>query len=241
MSCQRSRACRALSGVGAARLTNPALRRWLAALAAAYLRLVARTGRWRITIDPAAEAHLRADGRCLAAFWHGRLAMTPFLWRTMLTAAGLDAATPACALISHHADGSLIADTVGRLGIEAVRGSTSRGGREAFWAMRRRLRDGATIAIAVDGPRGPRERAQSGVIELARSTGEAILPITFAARPAIVLRSWDGFVLPLPFARGVLAWGAPIRVPRSVPLIEPWRLELEGALMALTLSADREV
>jgi hypothetical protein len=167
--------------------------------------------------------------------------MTPFLWRAMLQAAGLDPATPACALISHHADGALIAETVGRLGIEAVRGSTARGGREAFWALRRRLRQGATIAVAVDGPRGPRERAQAGIVELARSTGEAILPLTFAARPTITFRSWDGFVLPLPFARGVLAWGPPIRVPRAAPLVEQHRLELERALAALTLAADRRV
>lgn len=184
---------------------------------------------------------MRAEGRCLAAFWHGRLAMTPFLWRAMQRAAGLDPATPACALISHHADGALIAETVGRLGIEAVRGSTARGGREAFWAMRRRLRDGATIAIAVDGPRGPREHVQAGIIELARSTGEAILPLTFAARPAITFGSWDGFVLPLPFGRGMLAWGPPIRVPRSAPLVEPCRLELEAALISLTLNADQGV
>ena len=167
--------------------------------------------------------------------------MTPFLWRAMLEAAGLDPATPACALISHHADGALIAETVGRLGIEAVRGSTARGGREAFWAMRRRLREGATIAIAVDGPRGPRGRVKAGVIELARSTGEAILPLTFAARPAVTFRSWDGFVLPLPFARGVLAWGAPLRVPRAAPLVEPCRLALEAAIDALTRAADRSV
>lgn len=199
---------------------------------------MARTGRWRVDIHPEALAHLRAERRCLAAFWHGRLAMTPFLWRAMLDAAGLDRATPACALISHHGDGALIADTVGRLGIAAVRGSTARGGREAFWAMRRRFRQGATIAIAVDGPRGPRGRVQAGIVELARSTGEAILPLTFAARPSLTFRSWDGFVLPLPFARGVLAWGAPLRVPRSAPLVEPCRGELERALAALTLAAD---
>ena len=64
------------------------------------------------------------------------------------------------------------------------------------------------------------------------------LPLTFAARPSLTFRSWDGFVLPLPFARGVLAWGAPLRVPRPAPLVEPCRGELERALAALTLAAD---
>ena len=167
--------------------------------------------------------------------------MTPFLWRAMLQASGLDPRTPACALISHHGDGALIAETVARLGIEAVRGSTARGGREAFWGLRRRQRQGATIAIAVDGPRGPRERAQAGIVELARSTGEAILPLAFAASPALRFRSWDGFVLPLPFARGVLAWGPPLRVPRGAPLSEPFRQQLEQALAALTRAADKGI
>ena len=68
----------------------------------------------------------------------------------------------------------------------------------------------------------------------------AIRP-SFSASPAIRFRSWDGFLLPLPFARGVLAWGAPIRVPRAAPLTEPYRRELEQALTLLTQAADRQI
>ena len=48
--------------------------------------------------------------------------MTPFLWRAMLQASGLDPRTPACALISHHGDGALIAELQRRFRVRLAGG-----------------------------------------------------------------------------------------------------------------------
>jgi hypothetical protein len=49
---------------------------------------------------------------------------------------------------------------------------------------------------------------------------------------AWVLRSWDGFRVPRPFARIVVAHGEPIHVPPSLSAAETeaWRLRVESAL-----------
>ena len=96
-----------------------------------------------------------------------------------------------------------------------VRGSTGRGGAGGLRQLVRRLRNGEDVAIAVDGPRGPRHRVQLGVIELARVAKATIVPVAFAASRAKTLRSWDAFQIPLPFTRGAFVYGEPVTVPAA--------------------------
>jgi len=68
-----------------------------------------------------------------------------------------------------------------------------------------------------------------------------ILPLAFGASPAITLRSWDRFLVPLPFARVVFVWGAPIYVPAELSRAEMARFqeELTERVNAVTGEADR--
>jgi lysophospholipid acyltransferase (LPLAT)-like uncharacterized protein len=79
-----------------------------------------------------------------------------------------------------------------------------------------------------------------GVIELSRITGRPIVPVTFSASKKIVFDSWDRFLLPYPFSRGVLIFGEPIEVdPHGDRThIEDKRLLLEKRLNELTEKAD---
>jgi lysophospholipid acyltransferase (LPLAT)-like uncharacterized protein len=43
-------------------------------------------------------------------------------------------------------------------------------------------------------------------------TGADLIPIAFSARPSFQLGSWDGMLLPPPFARVVCEFGAPVDV-----------------------------
>lgn len=112
------------------------------------------------------------------------------------------------ALTSLSADGALLAEVMARLGYGVLRGSTSRGGRAAALAAVRRLHAGASVALAVDGPRGPRRQAQPGVLTLASVSGRPIVIFAVQARPALRLRSWDRFLVPLPFARVEVRYAA---------------------------------
>lgn len=204
---------------------------WLAAL---YIRLLRLTGRWRNEGEDTAN-RLFAEGRPLIlAFWHGRLLMMPYAWRHR---------EKVHVLISGHRDGRLIAGAMARFGIPTVTGSTRRGGAGAILKLSRILQEGGVVAITPDGPRGPRMRVSPGIIHLARITGAAILPMTYAASPCRRLASWDRFILPFPFGRGVFLWGAPITVPADADAAaeDAARRRLEERLTMLTDRADAEL
>ena len=173
----------------------------------------------------------RRGENCIGAFWHGRLLMTPLVYRGQ----GLKI------LISRHRDGELITRTVRHFGLETVRGSSTRGGITGIKGLARALQEGYDVAIAPDGPRGPRFKVQPGIIQLARISGRPILPVTFSAFPRKVFKTWDHFVIPFPFSRGVFVWGEPIWVDRgaSAEEIETKTLLLEKRLQELTEVADR--
>jgi lysophospholipid acyltransferase (LPLAT)-like uncharacterized protein len=58
-----------------------------------------------------------------------------------------------------------------------------------------------------------------------------------------LFESWDRFLLPFPFGRGVFLWGNPIWVARDAEAAEmdAKRCELESVLNSLTAEADKAV
>ena len=210
------------------------VRRLLSAVLARCIRLIYLTGRWQTRGGEIPRRFWDAGKPFLFCCWHGRTVMMPCSW---------DRRVPGYMLISRHLDGQLIAHTVKHFGIRTIAGSTSRGGAGALRAMLKILASGNCAGITPDGPRGPRMRASAGVVNAARLAGVAIVPAAFAARRRLVLPSWDRFIVPLPFTRGVLVWGEPIEVARDADpeTREQARREVEDRLNALCLEADRLV
>jgi lysophospholipid acyltransferase (LPLAT)-like uncharacterized protein len=169
--------------------------------------------------------------RIIFAFWHGQLLMMPFSYaRARVTI-----------LVSQHRDGEYISRIARRLGLEVERGSATRGGARAFRQLVQRLRTDRSVAITPDGPKGPRGRVKSGVIELSRLSGMPIVPLAFGAFPRKTLASWDGFVIPYPCARAVYVWGKPLRIPPDISKAEAARYQqvLAAELDAATEQANR--
>ncbi len=177
------------------------------------------------------DTYLREGNPSIFAFWHGRLLMMAPGYR------GKRLAT----LISLHQDGELISKTISYFGHRSIRGSSTRGGFSAMREMVRTFEEGYDIAITPDGPRGPRYRVQNGIIELARQTGMAIIPVAFNASRKKVFQSWDRFLLPLPFSRSVFVFGEPVHVPRDIDegIFKEKRQLLERRLREITDRADR--
>ena len=115
-------------------------------------------------------------------------------------------------MISASRDGELISRVAKFFGYIPIRGSSSRGGKEAAQEMVEALRSGNRCAITPDGPRGPRRELKPGVVNLARLTGRAVVPFAFAAEHCWRLKSWDRFIIPKPFSRAIFVYGEPIRV-----------------------------
>lgn len=166
------------------------------------LHALARTWRFRV-INEAALTELRASGRpFIYSSWHGHL--LPLLWHHR----GSNVAI----LISEHRDGELIARAAESLGYRSIRGSTTRGAERALLTLVRELKEGRSIAITPDGPKGPARTFAPGALIAAHRSGAPILPVAAAADRAWRLRSWDRFMIPKPFASITVAYGAPVSV-----------------------------
>ena len=197
-------------------------------LAAAYIRLVFRTTRW-VLFNGQTPADLVDNSKgFIVSFWHQRLFMAVCGWVYP---------SPFSMIISSHGDGQLIAKTVQRFGILWIAGSSSRGGAQALKAAIRCLKAGEVVGITPDGPRGPKFKAQSGVIAMAQMSDVPIVPFTYAMTHEITLKTWDEFKLPLPFGKGVILWGKPIHMMKEMGM-QDCQKALEGEMMALQQEAD---
>jgi lysophospholipid acyltransferase (LPLAT)-like uncharacterized protein len=199
----------------------------LSLLAAGFLRGLRATLRLRHHGDGQLRAWEREGRPFILAFWHRHLLLMPYAYRGRRISV----------LVSQSRDGELIARTVARLGIDSSRGSSSRGGMAGMRALLRKAADGWDIAFTPDGPRGPLREVQPGVILAAAATGLPIQPVAIAASRAKLLRSWDRFLVPLPFSKVHFVYGEPLAVERRGNL-EQAAAELKARLDAAEAAAE---
>ncbi len=217
------------------RFKNSALAIWLTSrLLAGYAFLVALTARYSVIGFDDAREMIRDGEPFIVVFWHSRMFMMPELQRRVARMPDFRM------LVSRSRDGQLVARTVKTLGITTFAGSSSRGGFEALKSIRAALADGATVGVAPDGPRGPRMRMKAGVVSAAQRADVPIFAVTFSATRARNLKSWDRFMVPLPFSKVVFVIDGPISVGRhtSADDAEAARGMIEDRLREVTRRAD---
>ena len=210
---------------------RPAPRAAVCWITARYIRLVHALGRWTVEGAEIPEALIASGQPFLVAFWHGRMLMMSEGWRYSV---------PTNMVISQHADGQLIAQTIAHLGVGTLSGSTTRGGSSVMRAILRALKNGEYVGLTPDGPQGPRMRVSPGIVQAARLSGVPILPVSAAARPCRLLSSWDRLMVPMPFSRGIIRWGKPIEIDRNADdavVVETARA-LEAQLNDLSAALD---
>jgi lysophospholipid acyltransferase (LPLAT)-like uncharacterized protein len=144
--------------------------------------------------------------------------------------------TGARPLISLSTDGELISQVATSLGMNPVRGSSSRGGTRAFLELTRTLKEHKhDVLITADGPRGPSRQVKIGIVQLAQKTRAVIVPISwYASRVKIFHKTWDKFLMPLPFSHIRVDHGLPITVPSKAG-----ENELEKIKMKLKQAMDK--
>jgi lysophospholipid acyltransferase (LPLAT)-like uncharacterized protein len=147
--------------------------------------------------------------------------------------------THATILISQSFDGELITRVLGLFGFRAVRGSSSRGAREGLLGLKSVIENGSPAIFTADGPRGPIYRTKMGPIKLAQLTGAPIGAFHLEPEHAWTMRSWDRFLVPMPFTRIVVSWAQWTHVPTDHPeaQFEPKRQELNDAIERARLRA----
>ena len=164
-----------------------------------FLRALSATWRYTVIADGPVKKLRESHVPVLFALWHGQ--MLPLLWYHRDQGVAV--------VVSEHNDGEIIARILEWMGYRLIRGSTSRGADRALLGIVRTLRNGNDVAITPDGPRGPARNFAPGAAVAANRSGAPIIPAVAHVDRAWKLSSWDGFVIPKPFARITIAYGQP--------------------------------
>ncbi|MBK0329462.1 DUF374 domain-containing protein [Rhodobacteraceae bacterium F11138] len=200
---------------------------------AAYIRFAHHTSKWqRIGFEDMDDA-VRSGDAIIMALWHQRLMMSPYMFDSTLG--------PFCSLTSSARAGSMVGRLLGRFGFDTVPMSSHKRHVALSRTVLGKIRDGYSIGIACDGPRGPARIASTVPLVWARASGKRIFVVSYSARRQITLPTWDHLTLPAPFTSGVLMcqeWTQQVPRKASEDQIETLRLDLQAALDEVTDAAD---
>lgn len=181
------------------------------------------------------DAFIEDGTVCAPCYWHQHHVVGSTLIRSWVRR-GLKA----CFLVSGSVDGEVPERIARAWGAEVIRGSANQSGALALRDMQRMMKSGYSIVTTADGPRGPKYEFKMGAILMARIAGVPVIPIACAADRAWYLNRWDDFMVPKPFARIVLAIGAPCSIPSDAPLdgLESHRIHVQEAVMSLMADSE---
>ncbi|MEX2045235.1 MAG: lysophospholipid acyltransferase family protein [Opitutus sp.] len=139
--------------------------------------------------------YMKKDEPVAIILWHNRLFLAAEIVRRFRQG------RPAHALVSASQDGAWLTAFFALAGLQTVRGSSSRFGREAASALVDVLKSGRDIGITPDGPRGPCYDVKPGSVIVARRARVPLVLVGGEFTSAWRLKSWDRFYLPKPFSR----------------------------------------
>ena len=198
---------------------------------AAYLRLVFRTGRWQAEGLDELRAEL-ARGPVIVVFWHGRLMMSGPAWPLRPARSVLPVAPSPAGLLS--------AKTQGHFGSTPVVIDPRRAGMANIRAVLGAVREGNSLGLTADGPKGPARKAKSAPVEWAQATGRPVFLFSWSSPAVMRLNTWDRLMIPRPFSRGVYGYRKwKDALPRKLNPAERDRLQQE--LAEALDSFDREM
>ena len=178
------------------------------------------------SVDPARSEY---NEHVIFSFWHEYIVVILPRWGH----------TPLTVLCSQHRDGELVNQTAESLGLNIVRGSTSRGGAAAIRAMKTNSKF-SSIAMTPDGPRGPRRELAMGPVYLASLLGMPLVPVGIGISNPYRLSTWDKFAIPRPLSKVRVIFGPKIHVPRKVDkkTLAAFRVGAQGLMNDLTDEAQ---
>jgi len=176
----------------------------------------------------------------IISFWHNRLMMTLFIAQKPRK---LYPTYNFMALASKHGDGKFVGKIMEKFGLISIYGS-SKDGRKAsrgidFANMRKileGLKKGYSLGITPDGPRGPNQKINGEIINIARISGAGILPTSYSCSRFKQLNTWDKFKIPLPFSKLCFCFDeAPVYVAKnsSPEEIEKIKISVEEKMNAV--------
>ena len=196
--------------------------------------LIARSIKWQYFEQSNKSTIFDNKHKYIFCCWHNKLFLGPHL---------LPRNRVINALQSSHSDGMITSLAFKYLGMNVILGSSKKGGMQAFRKMIKRLQLGESIAITPDGPKGPKEQVKEGIIKLAQISNTPIIPLVWATEKFKTINSWDDFVLPYPFSKGIYCYGKPINIKKNINVnqFELERQKLENELKRLTRILENKI
>ena len=202
-----------------------------------YVLTVYKTSKVNLKNRKKIENLLERNESFIYSFWHDQLLMCPLTWQSNSNIK---------VLISKHRDGDIIAQLISNLGFEAIRGSThktnkikNKGGLLSARKMIKSLKNGISIGISPDGPKGPRHKVSEGILSISRLSKSVILPVGIGFKKKWVLNTWDKFIIPKPFNEITVIWGDPIPAITNEKNNHQFKTKLESKMNNLTAQANK--
>ncbi len=165
------------------------------------------------------------------AFWHGTMLLPWFIHRNDGFAA----------LTSKSKDGDLLAKQLKHWKYKVVRGSSSKGGDVALGVMVDLAKNGYSVAITPDGPRGPEHKFKAGAVIIAKRSGVPVVLMGIGIKSKKKLKSWDKFQIPNPFSNVKIIYSDPVYVDNKLGFDDTGKIieECEQKLNELQKEAEK--
>lgn len=205
----------------------------MANLFARYIRFAHRTSTWeRVGYEPLEELVIAGEP-VIVVLWHQRLLMSPYFFPLELGRI--------CSITSAARAGSMVGRVQLQFGFDTIAMSSHKRHIALSREVLGKMREGISIGIAADGPRGPERIASTVPLIWARSSGKRVFAITYSVRRAAVASTWDRALLPMPWNKGIFIcreWTETVPRKATDAEIETLRLSLQTLLNDITAECD---
>ena len=182
-------------------------------------------------MSPGAREFLASGKPKIVALYHGRLTGMLHI---------LEQRDKLTGLISRSRDGEFLARMGQKLGYRVARGSPAHKAIEGAKQLIGAAREGQSLVMAIDGPRGPIYEPKEGIIRMAQITGLPLLPFVCKGKYNHFFSGWDkmmGCYYGSPITYMI---GDPIFVPNKLTdeERENYRQKLASSMNSLKESLD---
>ncbi len=187
-------------------LKNFFIQHILASFVALYISFVKLTSKINYINLSIPQSFWKNNKPFILAFWHNQLMMISYTWKSP---------KKINILASSHSDGRF-GSIVGKyFNLHNIPTSVD-GNNMSIRIIYKKLKEKKYIGMTPDGPRGPKEIVSEGIIKIAKATNTPIIPCGFWSSKNFSLRSWDSFLVTLPFAKGCFVWKEPLYIPKKI-------------------------
>ncbi|MDC0057315.1 lysophospholipid acyltransferase family protein [Alphaproteobacteria bacterium] len=182
------------------------IQNFLGLLAALYIYINKITSSIKYANQSIPEHYWKHNEPFILAFWHSQLMMIAFSWK---------AKTKINILASGHSDGRFGAIIGKYFNLNNIP-TSKKNNNIALRPIFKLLKNKKYVGITPDGPRGPKEKVSEGIIKIAKVSKTPIIALGYASSKNFKLKSWDSFLISLPFSKCSFVWSEPLEVPADL-------------------------